>query len=213
MEIEIYLVRHGECVMNLDRSIIGGRAMNSPLTEKGFEQARILGYALDKMGHINPSRVYSSTAVRAMQTARTTMKAMGLYENDDDIVFTDQLVELDQGNWMGCKRDEKYTDEVMVRIKNDPSTFRPPYGESQRDVLYRASNYIYEQLDKSFGEADNQYMFFAHGYVIRCFLWGITNWNPNLNYRVLTENCGVTKLTYDNGLWALKYFNRVVGEL
>lgn len=77
--ISLYLIRHGESEMNLDerRGLVGGRCSSSPLTQKGSEEARKLGSYLGRRGK-KFDYVFSSTAVRALNTAKLSLSEMGL---------------------------------------------------------------------------------------------------------------------------------------
>jgi broad specificity phosphatase PhoE len=80
--LKILLVRHAQCVMNLEiTEKIGGRTNHSPLTPLGEQQARALGAhlakALQHAGTPLPHcSFYSSTAVRAQETAKAVMAAL-----------------------------------------------------------------------------------------------------------------------------------------
>lgn len=67
---ELYFVRHGQTVWNVENKICG--ATDSPLTEKGHEQARetgrILKETIDK-GQIHIDQILTSPLSRAKDTA------------------------------------------------------------------------------------------------------------------------------------------------
>ena len=60
----IYLIRHGQSVLNFSKRHSGWSML--PLTEKGFEDARRAG---EKLKDIPFDRIYSSPLIRAVQTA------------------------------------------------------------------------------------------------------------------------------------------------
>lgn len=80
--LKVLLVRHAQCEMNLVvNERIGGRTNHSPLTSLGEQQARALGAhlrAVLQRDGIAPQLVqfHSSTAVRALDTARIVMEAV-----------------------------------------------------------------------------------------------------------------------------------------
>lgn len=103
----ILLARHGECDMNLHLSTtIGGQSNTSPLTPLGVRQAEDLGTYLAGLQRTANApvvgAVHASTAVRARDTARVVMRALDIPE--DRLQLSDQLLELDQGQWEGAVR-------------------------------------------------------------------------------------------------------------
>lgn len=50
------------------------------------------------------------------------------------IQLDDRLQELSQGEWEGKPRDEIYTPEMRQKMNYGQPDFRPPAGESQRQV-------------------------------------------------------------------------------
>jgi len=88
MTQKIYLVRHGECIANHE-NIFLGRTLDPPLTENGVNQAKKLALHLrDK----NISRIYSSSLLRAKQTADIISSEIGI-----PFTISDSLVEVDLG--------------------------------------------------------------------------------------------------------------------
>jgi len=100
----ILLVRHGQSAMNLKQAaIVGGQSNASPLTPLGVQQAAALGQHLRRhiRPHSAPALVVSSTAVRARDTAQLMLKACDCDAAAAvEVEETDQLLELDQGEWV-----------------------------------------------------------------------------------------------------------------
>jgi broad specificity phosphatase PhoE len=100
----VLLVRHGQSEMNLKQAaIVGGQSNSSPLTPLGSQQAAALGRHLKRhlAPHTAPALVVSSTAVRARDTAAVMLRTTELGAADLTVEETDQLLELDQGQWVG----------------------------------------------------------------------------------------------------------------
>lgn len=72
IKMHVYFVRHGQTDFNTH---LIHQAPNSPLNEKGYEQARTVGEFLRPT---NPTRVVSSTFERAIQTARVIGQCVGI---------------------------------------------------------------------------------------------------------------------------------------
>lgn len=76
---KLYFVRHGETVWNMENKICG--ATDSPLTERGREQARETGRLLRSKiddGEIAIDEILTSPLSRARDTAEEIAKMMGV---------------------------------------------------------------------------------------------------------------------------------------
>ena len=74
--IRVALIRHAESVANTQLHVIGGRSNHSPLTAAGEQQAVELGEKLKAVGY-SPDVIYSSPAVRTLETARIALAVTG----------------------------------------------------------------------------------------------------------------------------------------
>jgi broad specificity phosphatase PhoE len=88
---EIYLVRHGQSIHNLEERIAGQQ--DSQLTESGFQDARCVAEAI---GRSDFDVVYCSDLWRAKQTAETIFDYLKL---NCPIKFSPLLRELDYGDY------------------------------------------------------------------------------------------------------------------
>lgn len=128
--MNLYLVRHGQSVMNFEKRHSGWSML--PLTEKGFDDARRAGEIIK---HISFDRVYSSDLTRAVQTART---ALG--------VEPVQL-ELIRERSVGCLAERFFEDcaaeygEAYWQARTS-CDFRPFGGDSQNMVRDRAAEFL-----------------------------------------------------------------------
>lgn len=68
----VYFVRHGESVSNVNNVVQG---LDDPLSLKGIEQARVIA---ERVKHLNASKLISSDAARAHETAKVIEEATGL---------------------------------------------------------------------------------------------------------------------------------------
>ncbi|MFW5838291.1 MAG: histidine phosphatase family protein [Desulfovibrionaceae bacterium] len=124
------LVRHGATVDNEAGRIQGWR--DSPLTRRGA--AGVQAWIPALAGHGFQS-IVSSDLGRARATADILSEGLGL-----DVAVDPGLREQDWGDWSGAAikdlhRDHPRTMQEHIRRGWD---FRPPGGESRRDVLHRA---------------------------------------------------------------------------
>ncbi|MBA2277081.1 MAG: histidine phosphatase family protein [Chloroflexia bacterium] len=98
-ETNLYLIRHGESVPNVE-PIIGGMKGDTGLTERGREQARLLEQRLETSG-LQADVLYTSTLPRALETSDYVSRALGLSVERDE-----ELQELRPGEADGLSRDE-----------------------------------------------------------------------------------------------------------
>jgi probable phosphoglycerate mutase len=128
---KIILARHGQTVGNRDSLVLG--QSHSPLTEEGLECAKRMAAILKSEG---PQMVFSSSLERALTTARTFAKELGL-PVDPRV----ELVELSCGLWEGRPRKSVTNDVFSIRNAWD---FRPPQGESYADGERRLARFLSE---------------------------------------------------------------------
>ncbi|MBI4441237.1 histidine phosphatase family protein [Candidatus Woesearchaeota archaeon] len=193
--LELYLIRHAESEMNVNAHLIGGRSHDTPLSEAGVMQAGLLGKRLQGLQF---HEVYSSPAVRTKQTSEIVCSALGYPL--EKIVYAEELHELSQGDWEGKPRSEIYTPETLVHINSNNWDFRPPNGDSQRDVEER----MYRFIEKSFlvrSQGDLVIGVFTHGLAIKCFLRRVMDFTPKITYKIEIDNTSVTRLRYTEHGW------------
>ncbi len=89
--MELHLIRHGETQWNRDRRVQG--QCNVGLNETGNRQAVELG---EQLRDIRFDAIYSSSSLRARETAW-----LAFPDRHEDIVFLDDLREIDLGPWEG----------------------------------------------------------------------------------------------------------------
>ncbi|CAK8532936.1 unnamed protein product [Lathyrus sativus] len=141
--VEVYLICHGECELNLAPELVGGRCSEAVLTPNGKRQARALAVFLKSQG-VRFNAVYCSGLDRARSTAVSVCKEVNFSE--EQIQSSDALSEISQGNWEGCLRSETYTPEVMSYIDRFQPDFAAPSGESLRQVEFRMIRFLNETV-------------------------------------------------------------------
>ncbi|MDA3810768.1 MAG: histidine phosphatase family protein [Spirochaetaceae bacterium] len=130
--ISLYLVRHGECEGG--HSYIGGGS-DFPLNGIGRKQIKQLSITLKNIfSEIEIDALYSSTMIRAKETAQIIGKSTGI-----PVQTIPGIEELDFGKWEGLTFNElekKYTTEFQSWLDN-PAHISPPEGESLADLKRR----------------------------------------------------------------------------
>lgn len=200
MRTNIYLIRHAQSEMNLTPEIICGQSISAILTGKGVTQAIGLNKRLLREG-LTFDGVYASTADRALTTASIATHGMGV-----EIISDERLLELHQGDFEGKNRYQTITPSVLEQILKDEMGFKPPNGESKREVGDRMMDFISEVIEKKEHEHAG---IFGHGFAFKCLLQRILNFDPCFVRAFRLENTSITKISFDTieESWRFHYFN------
>lgn len=205
-ELRVLLIRHGESCANQEKHMVGGRDVRTPLSERGEEQARVVGERLKREGwHLD--RVFSSHAVRAKLTAVLACRALGF--PTDRIEEEMRVVEFSQGSLERQPREDVYREDgpVMRGILREAMFYRPPgfspdgdRGESQFDVERRFAEFVEEALLQPYTTVEGSRQcvaIFSHGIAIRSFLRGVLGADVKFTVHTQTDNTSITELLYD----------------
>lgn len=151
---QVYFVRHGETVWNVENKICG--ATESPLTERGREQARAIGRELRARmdaGELKLDRMLCSPLNRARDTAEEIASILELPLSVDV-----RLREQNFGKWEGTARDG----EGFQRAKEN---FIDSFGGGES--MMRVAQRIYNLLDELREEKETSYLLVAHNGISR----------------------------------------------
>ncbi|MCQ2522080.1 MAG: histidine phosphatase family protein [Lachnospiraceae bacterium] len=156
----LYFARHGQTVWNVENKICG--ATDSPLTEKGRQQARELGEEIVKQG-LTIDEIWYSPLSRAKDTALLVSDMTGVPAKEEP-----RLIEQCFGKWEGTPRDGE-------DFKKDKENFVYDYegGES----MLRLAQRIYNVLD-DIKKQDKTILLVAHNgisRVIQSYFYNMTN--------------------------------------
>ena len=157
----IYLVRHGETKANLEEIVSGH--FDSPLTEKGEEQAKLRGEDLKK---VHFDAVFSSDLIRAKRTAELISLNRKLEVNTAKL-----LRERFFGEWEGKPISEfveknKHLFELEKKLsEEEKQKFKlyPSY-ESNREIAGRMLTFLREVAATFIGKT---VLVVAHGSITR----------------------------------------------
>ncbi|MGB9590111.1 MAG: histidine phosphatase family protein [candidate division WOR-3 bacterium] len=128
--MKVILVRHGRTPWNEEGRLQGWRG--EALSEKGLAEVEALA---KKLAGLSPQAIYSSDLERAIQTAEILSRLNSWnvpYRTDS------RLREINHGLWEGKRIME------MPELMNLQTVegFRPPGGESFRDVAKRVQGFL-----------------------------------------------------------------------
>ena len=131
--IKLYIIRHGETAGN-KKALLLGRGTDSPLNEKGREQAQNAAEQFRSAG-IRFDRVFSSPLIRAVETARIVS---GQEPETDD-----RLIEMECGPYEGA--DLKKIPPELAYFFSDFVRHPAPEGmESLESICARAKDLLEE---------------------------------------------------------------------
>jgi broad specificity phosphatase PhoE len=155
---QLYFIRHGENDYVV-RGAIAGRQTSVRLNDLGRAQAESIADGLAGEGI---EQIYSSPLERCRETAEPLASRMGV-----TIEPTDQLLELDFGDWTGRPFSELDTSGTWHRYNEFRSGTRIPGGELMLETQVRVVRFVQELRDQ---RPDGKVALITHGDVIRSAL-------------------------------------------
>jgi broad specificity phosphatase PhoE len=154
--LHLYVVRHGETEWNKEKRSQG--RLDSALTKKGEEDARLLG---ERLKDIEFCRIISSPSSRTLETSK-------LLKRDRPIpLLTDhRLMEIVLGPWQGkteAEIEEQYPEDFDA-YWNQPEVYISDGGETFLQVQQRLAGFL-KDLEKT--TKDGNVLIVTHGVVIK----------------------------------------------
>ena len=186
----IVLARHGQTEANRDALLVG--RIDPPLTDLGMEQARRLAGALEMSEAV---RVVASPLTRTVQTATVIAEVLGLPVETDD-----RIIEMDYGAWDGTPLADVPI-EVWRTWRTDPE-FRPPGGESLRDVSRRVGAAMGEWLT-----TDEPIIAVTHVSPIKAALTWALGAPDQMTWRMFVEVASISRIGLRQGAPCMLGFN------
>lgn len=191
MTTELYLIRHGQSVANVE-PIIGGMKGDVGLTDRGRRQAELLAQRLTE-SPIHADALYVSGLARARQTAEYVSRALGLEPEVDD-----GFRELDPGVADGLSVAEwrdRYPGFGPGPLAANPFHEFAPGGESWAQFLSRSGSALTRLVRR---HRDQTVAVVTHGGVIESsvmlgFGLGATAYQVGFDL----HNTGITRWRYD----------------
>jgi len=129
---DLYILRHGETVWNLQRRFQGRQ--DSPLTEHGKSQALQQRELLSTITN-KPEKIYTSPSGRAIHT---TSLAVG---SEKEPVIDNRLQEIDFGEWEGLTRQDIKA-LIDYSFESKLWYFRSPGGETFTKISERVQSFL-----------------------------------------------------------------------
>ncbi|MCQ2010138.1 MAG: histidine phosphatase family protein [Sporolactobacillus sp.] len=209
----IYIVRHGETLLNLLNRSQGWA--DSPLTKKGVQQAIDLGDKLRKQS-LTFDAAFSSDTGRARQTAQVILDHSGNGETPIKELF--ELREASFGLFEGADNDVMW--EEGGKAVGEPGMSRKSpidlkikalTGIKQLDTIDYAEDYqdlktrILALKEKLLKSDASTILIVTHSLYICCMLYALVGEDLTIGK---VPNCSVTKLQLDGQNFKLDYIGR-----
>lgn len=187
--ITFYVTRHGQTEYNLEGLAQGW--CDSPLTEKGIEQAKSLGKGLED---VEFARVYSSTSKRAIDTAKNIID-----NKDIQIETDDRLKEMNYGSLEGKPRELLWHKDGVAGPAWDYYYENGwiEYGGEDISIVGKRMMDVFNDIVKDTSLHGKNILVSTHGMSIIALMYEI---DPEMADTLgEVSNCSITKIIYDNG--------------
>lgn len=200
--MKIYFIRHGETVWNTLKIFQG--SSNSPLTEKGREQAKKLG---EKLKNTEFTNFYSSPMGRTIETSQLIIG-----DRNIKIEFIEEFKEISVGRMEGVPR-EKFEKDFPEQYHNfffnpkdyDPTSFD---GETYPHLLERVQiglNKIIQNHKK-----DDIVAVVSHGVTLKAIFKIIKNMSfEELGEDPVPKNTSLSIVDYTDGKYTIEVFSDI----
>jgi broad specificity phosphatase PhoE len=138
----LYFIRHGETDFNVAQRLQGRSEtrLNARGRSQGREYAGVLRALFERDRHQPSDYAYvSSPLLRARETMKLLRSELGL--DPKAYAIDERLAEISYGEWEGFTLAEIQARDpgVLQRREQDKWDFRPPGGESYREVAERVA--------------------------------------------------------------------------
>ena len=200
--MEIYFVRHGQTIWNVEKRFQG--LSDSPLTELGITQAKLLG---EKLKDIKFDKFYSTSLKRAYDTANYIKG-----NRKQKVEIFDDFVEISMGNMEGIKQEDfkkLYPEQVknffFNQLEYNPSSFGGESFLEVRERVIRGLNKFIE-LNKNY----ERVLVVSHGATLKTLLHYISGKDiSTLSDEAIPKNTSYTIVKYENGKFEIIDFSNV----
>ena len=198
--MEIYFVRHGQTIWNVEKRFQG--LSDSPLTELGITQAKLLG---EKLKDIKFDKFYSTSLKRAYDTANYIKG-----NRKQKVEIFDDFVEISMGDMEGIKQEDfkkLYPEQVknffFNQLEYDPSSFGGESFLEVRERVIRGLNKFIE-LNKNY----ERVLVVSHGATLKTLLHYISGKDiSTLSDEAIPKNTSYTIVKYENGKFKIIDFS------
>jgi broad specificity phosphatase PhoE len=201
----LVLVRHGESVASVNRSI-GGPRTCAGLSDHGRAQCDRLAARLAETGELARDDgdvvLYASGYPRARETAARLVTALG----GPEVLIDDRWGEHDPGpDCDGLTFDEFVARHGMPDWESNPYAVTFPGGETVADLHHRVGKAVHDAVAAHTGAT---IVVCCHGGVVNAVLRTALRTTPTGAFELFTTNASLTELALVGpGRWRLARYN------
>lgn len=196
--MRIYIVRHGETVLNA-KAVMQGR-LDEPLNQNGRDLAIITGKAIK--GIVFDACI-SSPLHRARETAEILLRESG--NNTIPMEIDNRLIEIDFGDMEGKTIAEM--GEGCYKFFADPFHFDGfPNGETIQDVCARTQAFLKGLIARDDGKT---YLISTHGCAMRGMIQYLSEEPANYWLGHAPYNCSFTIVEAEGGIARISAIDKV----
>ncbi|WP_160050492.1 histidine phosphatase family protein [Nocardiopsis sp. FR4] len=192
MADKLFLIRHGSTLVNESAKLLS--AGDPGLSTRGNKQCDAL---VEKIGQVECEVVWTSPAVRAIQTAESLRAALNL-----KVAVSHELKERDLGDWEGLSREEIIRRRKALRLRCEDLTqdWEGCNGvEQDEEVFRRVSRFVEEVTRRQPGHV----VIVSHAGVIKSFVYSILELPQHRNFAFRITLGGYAVLERRKGYWEL----------
>ncbi|HEY8171338.1 MAG TPA: histidine phosphatase family protein [Candidatus Limnocylindria bacterium] len=194
----LILVRHGVTHWNREGRFQGH--LDSPLSDAGRHEARLVAARLAADPRLRPARIVSSSLGRAMDTAVAIAEPIGV-----SIEVDARLMEIGQGEWEGRTRAELETaDPIRYSEWREASGIRQPPGGEPVD---EATRRVAALLDDVVASESWPVCLVSHGGTMRILALGLLGLGVPTPPALDVDNASLSVVRGWNGSWHLERWN------
>lgn len=186
----VYLVRHGETVWNAARRIQG--QSDSPLTEKGEQQAHQVGERVKSLGI---THIIASDLGRTRRTAEIIADACGCTVTLDERLRELNMGCLEQRPLDGLTEEEENWRKTLV---DGTTAGRIPGGESMAEMAARMHEALNALLELPAGSRP---LIVSHGMALGVLVSTILGLPAHAERRLRLRNCSISRVDHQQSAW------------
>ncbi|MBD2580263.1 histidine phosphatase family protein [Oscillatoria sp. FACHB-1406] len=196
MTTRVIIVRHGQSTYNAQQ-MIQGRCDESVLTEKGCNDARIVG---ETLANLKFDAIYHSPLQRAAQTAEIIHRCL---DNPPALTASSLLLEIDLPLWEKLNKKDAATQhaDAYRKWKNLPHEFSMTLEAGEYfpvlSLYKQAQEFWQEMLARHQGET---VLIVAHNGINRCLLMSAIGIPVERYHTIQQSNCCINVLNFSGSL-------------
>ena len=192
MTTRVIIVRHGQSSYNAQR-MIQGRCDESTITEKGEQQAQLLGETLQ---NVQLSAFYCSPLERAHKTAQIIQEKN---KHQPELIVAEKLREINLPQWEKKKKEDvlkEFTEQYhtwktkphQLKMTSEGKEFYPVL-----DLYEQAKEFWQEVITK---HKDGTILITAHNGINRCLILTALGMDASRYHTLQQSNCCINVLNF-----------------